>query len=146
MPLERNEKSRAMADQLRNARGWGLFSGIVLGIPLAQLAMWGFANVALPAAAHRVFVVIDPESPGRIVRAEIDGWPLTPRLEGTASTEFALERTNRNRNHLTVEFRPDVGRPPLRATTTIEQRHCDIVVVFEPEGVAFSGCAHPVSN
>jgi hypothetical protein len=146
MSLERNQISNDDPAALRRARRWGVFSGIVLGIPLAPLAMWGFATFALPAAAHRVFVVIDPDSPGRIVRAEIDGWPLTPRLAGEAGIEFALERTNRNRSHLTIEFRPDDGTPPLRAIATIERRRCDIVVVFDAAGGAVSECAHPVSN
>lgn len=146
MSLERNGKSQPIAGQPRRARGWGVFCGIVLGIPLAPLAMWGFINFSIPAAAHRVFVAIDPEIPGKVVRAEIDGWPLTPRLAGTAGIEFALEHSNRDRSHLMVEFQPDDGAPPLRVRATIEQRRCDIVVVFEPTGTAVSVCALPSAD
>jgi hypothetical protein len=146
MSLERYEKSPVTSAQLRRARGWGAFWGAALGIPLAPLAMWGFANFALPATAHRVFVVIDPESPGKIVRAEIDRWPLTPRLSGTAGIEFLLERTNRSQSQLFVEFRPDNGGLTQRAMATLAHRHCDIVVVFDTAGGAFSECARPGSN
>ncbi len=146
MPLEQNGKFPPIAAELRCARGWGLVWGIVLGIPLTPLAMWGLVSFAMPAAAHRVLVAIDPETPGQVVRAEIDGWPLTPRMTGAAGIEFALERTNRSRSHLMVEFHPDGGKPPRRAVAMIEQRRCDIVVVLDSAGAAVSECSNPKAD
>jgi hypothetical protein len=144
MSLEKNGISGEEHAALRRASAVGTLFGMVFGVALGIVMFlgtgWAVFNLALPHSAHRVFVAIDPKTPGRVVRAEIDGWPLTPRLAGAAGIEFALERTNRRRSGLVVEFRHDDFTPPLRAAAVLERRRCDVVVVFDAHGGTVSTC------
>jgi hypothetical protein len=140
MSLEEKRNSDADQETLRRAQCWGAFCGVAHGSILAPILLLVAWLALSPRATHTLVVAFDTPESYEVVRAEIDRWPLTPRLVGTAGIEYMSESRNFGSNRLALEFRPVGGSRILRFETDLPGGNCAVVVHVHPEGIRASGC------
>jgi hypothetical protein len=119
-------RSAEAAHAAVNARRCGFWCGTLhgsLASPFVAFFLWIAFNAGTD---YTLLLARHHDAPPGQLRAEIDGWELTPRLVGAAGIEFHTER--RHRSNATLVVTVD-GHPDFRIERRLSAEHGDCRVV-----------------